>query len=996
MQMTDSQPPDSQDVNRQIAELEAALKQDLPGAARHATEALLTMLRAKVAANTPSAGAPLIGDRLRAGDINDSTVAIGAGASAIGSQGTVHLGDDARINGVVVGVNLGNIVFGRDIEESERRRLVWYLSRLASKLYRLPLRGIEERLDQGEGMALPQVFVTQATTNYVEVTRGRPETVKHYFERDDPSQPLKHTYHPDWALPYHAIVNTNSDLEATPAKILSRDLLVLTRAMLATESVAQHRHLVLLGAPGSGKSAFLRHLAWVLACRGLDQPVDPHALMGWDNKSLVLPIILPLRSLAGWLAQAGSEAWETVVLGALRHEMEQYNVVDVDDMLSAALHSGTALVLLDGLDEVPLEAVARVSADRRSTLEAVRAFADLHVKTRIVLTCRTRAFTDDLHTWLGWPVETIAPFTLGQMRHFVVAWYGELAAKHKLDAGAQTQLTHNLTDTIISSPKLRVMAETPLLLTLMALVLFNEGALPRDRPLLYERVLKLLLGQWDEVRDGLSLAKAIGLPDWGSERLLPLLDWLSYEAHLADSSLDGRGRIDRSRVRNALIDFFETVRVSEPWATAWRCLDYFEQRSGLLAPDGAESYVFAHLTLQEHCAGRHIALGSENPLELVLKHRIDDRWREPILLGMGLAHPAVLNSVLDELISGEECDTPKTRVRWYRDLLLAADIGRDRDWNYLRTRPMIKVDRLLRALRFGLISLLGDREQPLDVADRIQMGLLLGELGDPRYAVTIDQWQAELKTALAGNTGSYFCRVEAGEYIIGSSDNDLTVDDNEKPQHIFRLEVPMLIGRYPITNAQWQVWVANGGKPSYFHEDANLNAPNKPVVGVTWHACNDFCAWLTEQLQDVLPQGHIVRLPSEQEWEAAARGGDSRRYAWGHEWQEDRAAVEDDQEQRGWDWTVPVGCYPAGVAACGALDIIGNIWEWTASPWRSYWDARNKFANDKRRVLRGGSFRDNKARVGCSSRFRLLPNYDIFNNAEGFRIVVTSKLASEE
>ncbi len=131
-----------------------------------------------------------------------------------------------------------------------------------------------------------------------------------------------------------------------------------------------------------------------------------------------------------------------------------------------------------------------------------------------------------------------------------------------------------------------------------------------------------------------------------------------------------------------------------PGDSALRCVDYFEQRSGLIAPAGPQSYVFAHLTLQEHCAGRHIALNSENPVDLVMQHRADDRWREPIFLGTGLMHPAVVNSVLADLIDREEHGVPKNTVRWYRDLILAAEIGKDRDWSYLRTRPMVKVDRL--------------------------------------------------------------------------------------------------------------------------------------------------------------------------------------------------------------------------------------------------------------------------------------------------------------
>ena len=104
------------------------------------------------------------------GDASIGDVAGGAMAKAGGdlTQGSVTVSDDARINGVVVGVNLGKIIFGHDPEVDERRRLGWYLERLANKLVRLPLRGIDEQLGRGDGISMPRVYVSLATTEEVE------------------------------------------------------------------------------------------------------------------------------------------------------------------------------------------------------------------------------------------------------------------------------------------------------------------------------------------------------------------------------------------------------------------------------------------------------------------------------------------------------------------------------------------------------------------------------------------------------------------------------------------------------------------------------------------------------------------------------------------------------------------------------------------------------------------------------------------------------------
>lgn len=901
-------------------------------------------------------------------------------------SGNVSVSDEARIDGVVVGVNLGRIVYGRDLQEDERRRLVWYLSGLSAKLTYLPLRGLEDRLDQGEGIALAQVYVMLATQSLVPSSLASEEL----FEDNDPRQPLKREYVSEWALPNKAILTIPMAMRGTTVitseqantlQSTQETTHVLARSLLATEAVYKNQHLVLLSDPGGGKSTFMRHLAWALAQRGLDQLSDATALFGWSNHQRLLPILLPLRKLAGGLARSG--VCDTTVYSVLRDEMHTYCTGQIDELLIESLRRGKVLLLLDGLDELPQEDMTGVT-DRRTTLRAVLSFLRLHPQVRVVITCRTRAFDKDLQALLNWHVETIAPFTLGQIRHFVSAWYCELVGRGHISSEQQKHLSQSLIDVIIANPKLQVMATTPLLLTMMALVLYTKGELPRDRHELYERILDLLLGQWDQVHNGQSLANAIGLPEWSSERFQLLLDQLAYKAHVDVSSQDGRGRLSRSLLRDDLCHFFEIAQVSQPWERARCCLDYFEQRSGLLAADDDQSYIFAHLTLQEHCAGRHL-LRSKEAASLVMQHRTTDRWREPIFLGLGVTqrfNPTLIDRVLSDLIDCDEDGMPKSVERWQRDLILAAEIGVDRDWNYLRTQQ-VNVERHQRDLRRGLIAVLDNKSQPLPAIERTRAGLLLGDLGDPRYPITLDQWHIELARSAAGDTSGYFCRVETGTYIIGSTDNDPDADDDEKPQHTVAFDAPFLIARYPITNDQWKEWVQNGGWETCFANDSDHNHPNQPVVGVTWEMCNAFCGWLSVQL-DV-----EIRLPTEVEWEAAARGGDARLYPWGNDWHDAYAATQQDQEMYRSHWSMPVGCYPAGMAPCGALDMAGNVYEWTSDPYRSYPGTEKPFT-EERIVLRGGATHSSRAHVRCGARVHSRPLGEHVSG--GFRVVVIRHL----
>jgi hypothetical protein len=602
-----------------------------------------------------------------------------------------------------------------------------------------------------------------------------------------------------------------------------------------------------------------------------------------------------------------------------------------------------------------------VIADRLTTLHVVRTFAELHAGARFVLTCRTWAFDHTLRTALGWPIKTIAPFTLGQIRHFVAGWFATLV-EHKLiprDRGEVQQAT--LIDAITRDEQLRTMAENPLLLTMMAIILVERGELHRDRPVLYERILQQLLNQREQQQGGPSLPGVLGIPDLASDDLRPILDELSYKAHGAANMRDGRGRLSSKDLRYALAELLEKKRVAGAWEAAGRCLAHFTEHGGLLIPeDGGAMYAFAHLSLQEHCAGRHMLL-APNAVELVMRHRSEEHWHAPIALGLGVVQnhdPPLadrIDRILTELIDSDEHGLPKPPARWYRDIILAAELGAERDWNLLRT--LIDVDRHQRDLRHGLVVLLQDPAQPLPIAKRVRAGFLLGDLGDPRFPVTIDAWQTASSSARAGQLDGYFCPI---------------------PPHSDNLS--RWIARYPITNAQLQEWMRLAQiSPWRRGTDAHFNRPNQPAAGVSWYLASEFCIWLSQQI------GVSIRLPSEAEWDAAASGTQRRRYPWGDHRLRDRAATKEDHELRAWPYTIPVGCYPAGASVVGALDLIGNTWECTSNVWESNTGSALPQANQQKRVLRGGGYLSKKKQMLATTRIGLAPGVEFDN---GFRVVL--------
>jgi formylglycine-generating enzyme required for sulfatase activity len=168
-------------------------------------------------------------------------------------------------------------------------------------------------------------------------------------------------------------------------------------------------------------------------------------------------------------------------------------------------------------------------------------------------------------------------------------------------------------------------------------------------------------------------------------------------------------------------------------------------------------------------------------------------------------------------------------------------------------------------------------------------------------------------------------------------------------------------------------------------DDPELGNPIFPVVGVSWHEAQAYCRWLTTTLSLVrtnawgplsLPAGYVVRLPKEEEWERAARGCDGREYPWGAVFETGlaNAGVTGEPNGRG---TSAVCAYPQGVSPVGALDMAGNVWEWTLSYWSC---GRNS------RVVRGGCWCEAVQDAACAYRYCFIPDY--FNYHVGFRVVV--------
>jgi len=762
----------------------------------------------------------------------------------------------------------------------------------------------------------------------------------------------------------------------------------------AQEMLDREGHLLIMGDPGSGKSTFLKHVTYLFAQAGLatEPSVWLERLSPWD-KGVVTPVWLELRHLAAWVNEVKVHPEVAALFQYIESMLEKNSQAELWPLMKKSLRDEktTLLMLLDGLDEVPTE-------QRQRVVDIVKDCCLRYPWHRYVVTCRPYAYIGQPWQLQGFHEVTLAPFSSEQIEHFVENWYQQLAARGRFTS-QEADSRAALLKAAVQRQDLVGLAERPMLLTVMAQLHSFRSKLPEDRTQLYADTVQLLLQRWDARFGGEEgLLTKLDIPGLKMSDLEAGLYEVAYRAHEGCATSEGTADIDEADLRKWLAPY-----LGRDWNKAGDFVEYIRERAGLLIRHKTEAYTFPHRTFQEFLAACYLVGMPDYPGEAARLVSTDaDRWRDVFVLAAGHAARthrlsqavsavnALLPHDLDQVAKPLQPDWTAANLSG-ESLLEIGLVGVEREQAGVRL--------LGRTREWLAAAVIRDKE--LEAHQRARAGDTLGLLSDPRFDP--DHWHLPAEPLLG------FVHIPAGKFRMGSHPRrDKEAYDDEKPQHEFDLP-DYYIARYPVTVAQFRVFVeASGFDP---HDRRSFEGlPNHPVVLIDWHEALAYCCWLGEQMRSLahemvasglegtyapqqdfwqgLAQGRLaVALPSEAEWEKAARGDSGWIYPWGDEFDAEKANTD----ETGLGSKSAVACFPSGASLYGVLDLSGNVWEWTRSLYREY-----PFSPDNEldelsisdiRVLRGGSFIHYRRYARCACRRNHYPRSRGFNY--GFRVVVS-------
>jgi formylglycine-generating enzyme required for sulfatase activity len=756
------------------------------------------------------------------------------------------------------------------------------------------------------------------------------------------------------------------------------------------DELVSHRDLpavVVEGEAGTGKTVLLQHVAALMASRALGLRTDEEEHLDWDALAngaprCRVPVLLEARTLAAKVAEAGSaRALPELIAAALFPSGSGPTPLA---KIEEGFEEGRYLLLIDGRDEAPAEQLALLD-------EALVQVTTLHPRLRVLVATRPAAHTA---TRLGHPFQVVPLAALNDADRAAMAqrWCATYEDKrgdrdHGLPS-AMAELSARVAESAADGD--RSPLDNPLFFTAALLVYQLDGKLPEGRADLYDKLVEVLcrsrgpVAQSGGEQERREVAIAVALAAQQA-RVVAL------PVHAANEA------VQRARGYASVREAAERIDAMAVHTMLWR----YE--------DGAEGRVIRpwHRSFLEHLAATGEASSGRPAVEVATRLRAE--LHEPAWAGCVRFLPGAFVAVHSdrgvewiEALANLARVEPDLRRRGHLLALVADAVAEERDRCYARRRDAggsgaarLATEVAEHFVRDGAEYGWEDRLMLLDGLGRMATA---GELG---WEGVESGWLVDPRLPDPRTGIGRWVEVPGGPYRLGEKEAFQSGKVRTETVPAFYLLDT------PVTAQDYRPFVASGAwhDPAFRLPDApspqrppdwerQVRHPNRPVWGVDWWDAVAFCAWASTTW--TLPSGgQQVSLPSAAMWEAAARGPKGDPCPWG----KNEDTGQGDMARAAYDWE-PRGAGPLrGPPSVGAfprghrgrlMDLAGNVWEWTASPWSE--DGSSDSVDGRQlsgaapRVGRGGSWVSSSRPLRAADRARGRPD-SRFEDL-GFRVCV--------
>jgi len=642
--------------------------------------------------------------------------------------------------------------------------------------------------------------------------------------------------------------------------------------------------------------------------------------------------------------------------------------------------SGGLVWILDGLDEVA------DPATRKKVSEWVRRALKNRPQDWFLVTCRFQGyFREGVPLGPKFVEFHVRPLDDPQVERFVEDWfhaaYRELIpeqtqAEQRAQADSK-ELLGILAQPTHQTGHITELSRNPLLLTILCIVFHEERKLPTGRAELYGHCVRVLLEYWrrDLYKQELSTELAAYDAEAAQAVLARVAWWMHQEQDRTSAPLD-------QLAEETAKGLAEVSPKSGLGRDGHAFLERMREEAGILALAGEGRCGFLHLSFQEYLAADHA--DREGLAESLVLQASESWWREVALLSLRQLRPFCESFFEHMLKAGIAENHPDLAARCLEESRFFVPGPFVHVLKSIGSVPDKRVAAVLRLLRERAeqvpeLHAICDR---LVQSKDLQISGFAHEILD-RLGVSPEVRPEKDVARVDEPTGIALVTIPSGEFQMGSNSGD----DDEKPVHRVAISSDFLLGKYPVTNAQYRRFLEAAGsvqKPEYW-DDRRFNQPEQPVVGVSWEDAQVFCKWAA------------CRLPTEAEWEYACRAGTTTEYSFG--------ADEKKLDEYGWftgnsnGQTQPVGAKKPN--PWGLYDMHGNVYEWCEDWFDS--DYYGKSDEEDPRGPRKGSYRVDRggswynSPQNCRSAYRYYYTPSLRNYYLGFRVARSfdSKQASQ-